>query len=308
MSSIKFNTSSLGGSDDLGQKALAVSSDDTDEESGPPMDGMAYLKQVIKERKRIADTVVADIDPGKISKPSTDLFAGAGRSKPLVAPEYTPSIRWQNQQVSEFSDARLKVTRHKSLLASKGEKEKPLKLPDKENEMLWCLFCYGKSVWNLISESKASRSSNEDPEEAKILKSVVDSSETGNPPSLRVIMSMPVHVVERVLEYQISWLSVTGWRAEYGSWFYSLLCRVEKPLHPDLGSVLRDLVLHCSQERAKLVEKSAKIDKAKFATVKNGESAKDDQDELPFDKEIAAFNLFICLVAKYFDQGDLADQ
>ena len=29
-------------------KALAVSSDDTDEESGPPMDGMAYLKQVIK--------------------------------------------------------------------------------------------------------------------------------------------------------------------------------------------------------------------------------------------------------------------
>ena len=26
-----------------------------------------------------------------------------------------------------------------------------------------------------------------------------------------------------------------------------------------------------------------------------------------FEAEISAFNLFICLVAKYFDQGDLAD-
>ena len=45
---------------------------------------------------------------------------------------------------------------------------------------------------------------------------------------------------------QISWLSVTGWRAEYGSWFYSLLCRVEKPLHPDLGSILRYILSHSS--------------------------------------------------------------
>ena len=66
--------------------------------------------------------------------------------------------------------------------------------------------------------------------------------------------------------------------------------------------------MHCSQERAKLVEKSAKLDKEKSATPINGKSANDDEDELPFDKEIAAFNLFICLVAKYFDQGDLADQ
>ena len=62
-------------------------------------------------------------------------------------------------------------------------------------------------------------------------------------------------------------------------------------------NVCRDLVLFCSQERARLVKKSATLEN------QNGGS----EDDIPFEAEISAFNLFICLVAKYFDQGDLAD-
>ena len=108
----------------------------------------------------------------------------------------------------------------------------------------------------------------------------------------------------------MSWLQLTGWRSEYGVWIYSLLSRIEKPLNPDLGSVLRDLALFLSQERAKLLAKSA-LDAELL--VKNSEKSSSDNEhnnvdiDLPGDKDIAAFNLFICLVAKYFDQADLAD-
>ena len=82
-------------------------------------------------------------------------------------------------------------------------------------------------------------------------------------------------------------LQVTGWRPEYGPWLYSILVRLEKPLTPDVGSLLRDLVLTCSRERHRI------------STSGSG----DDNDE-----NIAALNLFICLVAKYFGQGDLEDR
>ena len=82
-------------------------------------------------------------------------------------------------------------------------------------------------------------------------------------------------------------LQVTGWRPEYGPWLYSILVRLEKPLTPDVGSLLRDLVLICARERHRI------------STSGSGDAN---------DENIAALNLFICLVAKYFGQGDLEDR
>ena len=101
-------------------------------------------------------------------------------------------------------------------------------------------------------------------------------------------MSVPVHVCEHVLDYLVTWLAVTGWRSEYGAWLYSLLVRLEKPLTPDTSSMLRDLVLVCARERRKI-------------------AAASDTTEAERDENIAALNLFICIVAKYFGQTDLAD-
>jgi len=313
MTTVKFKKNEQA-SENLMAKALDVSSDaETDEEggeAGPPMDGMAYLKQVIKERKRIPDTVTAEIDPGSIKTPDlAQLYSeGGNRNKPKVPSKYCPSIRWQNQQVSEFSDIRLKLARHMKLL--KSEQHKPLKLPDRDNEMLWCLFCFGSTSWAKISQLRREREveegegeqgseDNDNVEKGKNprLEAVMAESNEGTDPLTRVMVSMPIHVVEQVLEYQVLWLQTTGWLPEYGPWIYSLLSRIEKPLTPDLGSVLRDLVLICSQERARLVKKSATLEN------QNGGS----EDDIPFEAEISAFNLFICLVAKYFDQGDLAD-
>ncbi len=67
-------------------------------------------------------------------------------------------------------------------------------------------------------------------------------------------------------------------------WFYALMSAVEKPLHPDVESALRSMVLVCSRQRKVLSE--------------------NDSDST---SEISHLNLLICLVAKYFSQADLSD-
>ena len=42
-------------------------------------------------------------------------------------------------------------------------------------------------------------------------------------------------------------------------------------------------------------------------TQNGGQNGGSENISTQFEAEISAFNLFICLVAKYFDQGDLAD-
>ena len=73
--------------------------------------------------------------------------------------------------------------------------------------------------------------------------------------------------------------------------FYDFILRLEKPLTPDVGSSLRDLALFSAQERLKIASKVEAIESGGVP-----------------DENIAALNLFICLVAKYFDQGDLVDK
>lgn len=308
--------------DDLMKQALQVSSDsDAEENKGPPMDGMAYLKQVVKERKRIAQTVVAEIAPEKIKKSSVmDTFAGDCRSKPCVPAEFKPCMRWQNRQISEFSDFRMKVSRHRTLLMSSKEKPvKPMKFPARDSEMLWCLFCFGNDLWTEITRVRQEKNGETDPnsteaeikegEQSELLEDIRRESKEGTPPNLRVVTNLPVNLVERVLEYQVSWLQTTGWKPVFGPWLFSLLTRIEKPLSPDLGSVLRDLVLFCSQERARLakeIELKPVNEKSAKENEKNaGDIAED--EELAHDPDIAAFNLFICIVSRYFNQGDLAD-
>jgi len=323
MSALKFKHDE--GPEDLMPKALAIPDDSSEEENSdenPPMDGFAYLKSVIKERKRIPDTVTAEIDSKKIKAPTCiDTFAGCGRVKPEVPESYLPSKKWQNEQVTEFSDTRLKLNRHLSLIKSKGE-FKPLKIPDKENEMLWCLFCFGKQMWSEISDHRNEENIDENLEggqrrgseksiktkdlDEKVLKEVMDNSEAGTPPMISVILSMPTHVVEQILEYQVSWVQSTGWLQDYGPWLYALLTRIEKPLTPDMGSILRDLALFCSQERSRLVKLSQDND-SQDAGEKSKSEEKTEEPPLKYEAEIASFNLFICLVAKYFNQGDLAD-
>jgi len=296
--SLKFNSADDdGGNDDLMSAALFVedSKDKDDDDGRPPQDGMEYLRQVIKERKRVPDTVTAD--PIKISTKSAKVDTQgqaavstsisspsllSGRHKAAPPPGCCPGVVWQREQVKQFSEVRTKLARHVKLTKISGDGEKH-KIPDKKNEALWCHLMLGGEVWNLVSKSR------EEVEGEEIAKGKTDVA--GEPPKLGFVTAMPVYVCEQVLEYVVSWLAVTGWRADYGPWVYTLLTRLEKPLTPDVGSLLRDLALFCAQQRLEIANKVEAIETGGVP-----------------DDNIAALNLFICLVAKYFDQGDLVDR
>jgi len=277
------------GTDDLMAAALYVDTNDKDDDDErPPQDGMAYLRQVIKERKRVPDTVTAVAPKRKLDNSSSSntttstspssMLAGRHKAAPPVG--CCPGPTWQREQVKQFSEVRAKLARHIKLTKACGDQEKQ-KIPDKKNEALWCHLMLGGEVWDIVVKSRE--------EEEDITKGKTDV--TGEAPKLGFVTALPVFVCEQVLEYVVSWLTVTGWKPEYGPWVYALLTRLEKPLTPDVGSSLRDLALFCAQERVKIASKVACIETGGVP-----------------DDNIAALNLFICLVAKYFDQGDLVDR
>ncbi|XP_038193358.1 gem-associated protein 2 isoform X3 [Arvicola amphibius] len=67
-----------------------------------------------------------------------------------------------------------------------------------------------------------------------------------------------------------------------GRWLYALLACLEKPLLPEAHSLIRQLARRCSEVRLLVGSKD--------------------------DERVPALNLLICLVSRYFDQRDLADE
>ncbi|XP_076235790.1 gemin 2 [Calliopsis andreniformis] len=106
--------------------------------------------------------------------------------------------------------------------------------------------------------------------------------ETKIAPTLNIIFCLNQPLVEQILEYLVEYIQ-TQKKIEYalGQWIYALLVVLEMPLNPDACSCLRILARTCSVIRANLKELEV--------------------------HETGALNLFICLVARYFRQLDLAD-
>ncbi|XP_011301896.1 gem-associated protein 2 isoform X2 [Fopius arisanus] len=101
-------------------------------------------------------------------------------------------------------------------------------------------------------------------------------------PTLDIIFCLNQAQVEQVLEYLIEEVESRGTvDCDLGQWIYALLAVLELPLNPDVCSSLRTLARSCSVARANL-----------------------DPEE---HEKVKALNLFICLVARYFRQLDLAD-
>uniref|UniRef100_T1IKF6 Gem-associated protein 2 n=1 Tax=Strigamia maritima TaxID=126957 RepID=T1IKF6_STRMM len=104
--------------------------------------------------------------------------------------------------------------------------------------------------------------------------------EDGLLPLVSIVCHMSQPLIEQVLDYHLAWFETTGFTEAQGRWFFALLACLEKPLTPDACSSLRTLVRYCANLRAAI-----------------------DND----DARLPPLNLLICLVTRYFDQFDLAD-
>nr|XP_009937787.1 PREDICTED: gem-associated protein 2 [Opisthocomus hoazin] len=219
------------------------------------------------EAARCPDVVVAQIDPKKLRRKQTVNISISGCQP---APEgYSPTLKWQQQQVANFSAVRQSLNKHRNHWRSQ-HLDSNVTMPKSEDEEGWKKFCLGERVYSEIN----ALSDNEN--------LGIDYIKVGFPPLLSIVSRMNQATVTSVLEYLISWFGEKKFTPELGRWLYALLACLEKPLLPEAHSLIRQLARRCSEVRV--------------------------LEENKNEEQISALNLLICLVSRYFDQRDLADE
>ncbi|XP_067223613.1 gem-associated protein 2 isoform X2 [Chanodichthys erythropterus] len=233
--------------EELMPRLLPVESCDTDEfiSNEPPRNPQEYLRQVQREASMCPDVVVAQIDPKKLKKKQSVNVSITGC---LAAPQgFSPSLKWQQQQVSKFSEIRQSVNKHRQHWNAQFLDDNVV-MPKTEDEDGWRRFCLGE---NVCLDVQLKEDDNINPG--------LDYVKTGFPPFLSIVSKL-----------------------NQGRWLYALLACLEKPLLPEAHSLIRQLARRCSTVRANLESKD--------------------------DDRLSALNLMICIVARYFEQNDLADK
>ncbi|XP_044520715.1 gem-associated protein 2 isoform X2 [Gracilinanus agilis] len=221
--------------------------------SVPPRTPQEYLKRVQLEAAQCPDVVVAHIDPKKLKRKQTVNVSLSGCQP---APEgYSPTLKWQQQQVAQFSTIRQSVNKHKNHWKSQ-HLDSNVTMPKCEDEEGWKKFCLGERLYAEMSIATT----------------------TGENPGIDYVQA----TITSVLEYLINWFGEKDFTPELGRWLYALLACLEKPLLPEAHSLIRQLARRCAEVRF-LVESKE-------------------------DERVPALNLLICLVSRYFDQRDLADE
>ncbi|XP_061751789.1 gem-associated protein 2 isoform X1 [Nerophis ophidion] len=180
-----------------------------------------------------------------------------------------PSLSWQQRQVANFSDVRQSITKNRQHWSSHSLDDN-VSMPDKRDEEGWTRFCLGELAYQDLLSSNAGAVTG------------LNYSKVGFPPFLSIVSRLSQSEVLSVLEILGGWFEEQLFVPQLGRWLFALLACLEKPLLPEAHSCIRQLARRCAQVRSALESQ--------------------DDDNLP------ALNLLICLVARYFEQNDLADQ
>ncbi|NXW07235.1 GEMI2 protein, partial [Fregetta grallaria] len=145
-------------------------------------------------------------------------------------------------------------------------------MPKSEDEEGWKKFCLGERVYSEID----ALSDNEN--------LGIDYIKVGFPPLLSIVSRMNQVSLPLGIAYFKEMLLIKTLLLEstQGRWLYALLACLEKPLLPEAHSLIRQLARRCSEVRV--------------------------LEENKNEEQISALNLIICLVSRYFDQRDLADE
>ncbi|XP_060788946.1 gem-associated protein 2 [Neoarius graeffei] len=245
--------------------------DGADEEynvNEPPRNPKEYLRQVQREASLCPDVVVAQIDPRKLKKNQS---VNVSVSECPAAPQgFSPSLQWQQQQVSNFSQIRQSVSKHRQHWKAQFLDDNVI-MPKADDEDGWKRFCLGVNIYLNVTQCEGDTQS-----------PGLDYVKLGFPPFLSIVSKLNQSTVSFVLEYLVSWFEENNFVPQLGRWLYALLACLEKPLLPEAHSLIRQLARRCSVVRAHLENKD--------------------------DERLSPLNLMICIVARYFEQNDLADK
>ncbi|PVD24482.1 hypothetical protein C0Q70_14965 [Pomacea canaliculata] len=256
------------------EPALVVNEyEDTDFDLNiPPTTGNEYLR---REAQNCPKVVVANLDTKIFNNRQTVKIQ---TKDCMPAPHgFGPRPDWVKMQIEDFVQLRQKIAHFKALLTKKKVTLPAVCLPLANDAESWCRLSFGRLQLKTSARQEESDATGGIHGETQL-----QNDGTGTPPLLSIIARMDQQQIERVLEYHTNWLEATGFTRKQGQWFYALLSVLQKPLTPEACSWLRQLARLCSIIRASLVSTE--------------------------DEAVHQLNLLICIVARYFDQGDLADK
>uniref|UniRef100_A0A8C6Z474 Gem-associated protein 2 n=1 Tax=Nothoprocta perdicaria TaxID=30464 RepID=A0A8C6Z474_NOTPE len=200
----------------------------------PPRTPQEYLRRVQLEAAQCPEVVVAQIDPKKLRKKQTISISISGCQP---APEgYSPSLKWQQQQVANFSTVRQNVNKHRNHWRSQ-HLDSNVTMPKSEDEEGWKKFCLGERLYSEIDTISDNENLG------------IDYIKMGFPPLLSIVSRMNQATITSVLEYLINWFGEKKFTPELGRWLYALLACLEKPLLPEAHSLIRQLARRCSEVR-----------------------------------------------------------
>eukprot|EP00794_Sanderia_malayensis_P006045 gene6045-6747_t len=210
-----------------GRRKVKTNSKDEDTDfSKPATSAYEYLRRVQKEASLCPEVVVAkDLPQGVRQHESNKNLV-----KTVLTPArncFIPSKDWQLYQASEFAELRQGINYFKR----KDNSNRSFSLPSIHNEDQWCIFCLGEEKWKEIRKQRNMKSKKESrsdgPEEtfAKLVE--------GNQPLLSIVTSL-----------------------KQGRWIFALFACLEKPLPPNVSSLLRTLARRCADLRACLVDEN----------------------------------------------------
>nr|ACO09035.1 Survival of motor neuron protein-interacting protein 1 [Osmerus mordax] len=227
--------------EELMPRLLPVETGESDDlnPNEPPRNPQEYLRQVQLEASLCPDVVVAQIDPKKLRKNKQTVNASVTGCH--AAPEgLSPSLGWQRQQISNFSEIRQSINKHRRHWSSQSLDDNVI-MPKLNDEEGWKKFCLGERVYLNCPPP--------DKEDSDL---GLDYTKMGFSPFLSIVSRLNQATISAVLEYLINWFEEREFVPQLGRWLYALLACLEKPLLPESHSLIRQLARRCSEVRASL--------------------------------------------------------
>lgn len=251
-----------------------INSDLEEDHGRAPATAEEYLLRVRNEARQTPDVVVAHLDRDTLKSKQTVVVSNSTGFSP--APRgFAPTTMWQRRQSASFSELRQRLAGVTARIV--GERKEKMELPKYKDEDSWCQFCLGRTFLDRM-RAKQGRPPVDD-EEENICGQVTMT--TPVPPLVTVISSLDQAMVQKLLEYHVEWLELLGFSIAQGCWLFALLSCFEKPLLADSTATIRTLSRHCATLRAVMDSNT--------------------------EENLVALNLIISIIARYFDQTDLAD-
>jgi len=224
---------------------------------------------------------------------------------------------WVDLTLSNFSTLRAYIDRCRQAGLGAHENERVL-FPNSKDSSGWHIFCLGQdeASGNIggyfhddDQEEKKTNEINKNITESKNESNIHFSSTNehewnsstvpyfGHPPSTKILCQFDQILTRRVIYHHVYYLT-QGWKLTHsrGQWLYALLSRLEKPLHRNEESMLREILKKLCQIRANIdIHTALRNCSRKYITGLYQYSNM---------ITLSVVNILITIVGIYFEQGE----